>query len=278
MHHNQLNSFKTGRLTNMLNVKKLSEMNDNNIKPIEFLETGCDRFDSIVGGILKGGITLFTAASGIGKSLTLTHLAGKLIEKNYHILYVSLENLERIDYDRFKNLPYKMNKDNLDYFNFAECLDSVNIMNEIVEAAVNQTYDIIFIDGLDMFITGEDGTSLYNQGNEFAKLLVQASTNTSIVLSWQLNRNANKYKSIADMNIGDISTSIGLVRWSSTVYGIYFDVKDNKRQLCLLKSRTGYNTRNSVIDLNENTGSDINLNNTMIDKVNEYLAKRKLNN
>lgn len=60
--------------------------------------------DAIGGGICREELTLFAAASGVGKSLTMANLSINLIQQGYNGLYISLEMADRVVCRRFDSM------------------------------------------------------------------------------------------------------------------------------------------------------------------------------
>lgn len=65
------------------------------------ISTGWADVDGLLnGGIQRGTLTLFSAGSGGGKSITMLNLGLNLIEQNYDVLYLSLELSEELIAER----------------------------------------------------------------------------------------------------------------------------------------------------------------------------------
>ena len=254
--------------------------------PVEFIKTGAKNFDNIVGGILKGGITVIAGGSGQGKSMVGLHLASSLSKEN-KVLYASMENDVRIDLKRFNDIIskniYEININNINYVN-AGCefdennmlLSNKDIFNNLIQEIPN--YEIIVIDGLDLLVDlSEDGADLYKNGNLLMKLLHKSLKEnglekTAIIITWQMNRNAN-VKKIEELNQYAIGTSMGIIRYASHVYGVCRF--ENNWYLKLMKSRTEFNIDSSCIDILD-TYNNINLNNALQQKeANEFLEGLK---
>lgn len=230
----------------------------------EYMETEIDNFDNIVGGIIKGGITVISAASGQGKSMILSHLAFSLSNK-YRIKYISLENGEVMDKKRavklYNDNIYNSNTDNIDYISTEIGSDLNQIFSE---SLVNlDEYDALFIDALDIMIdtAAGDGATMYQQGNGLMKCLfeiVKQFPELAIVITWQMNRSADVNK-IDDLNQFSIGTSMGIVRYASHVYGIAR--LNNVTYLKLLKcrDRKNINCFTNMVEISDELGN-LNLN------------------
>ena len=253
--------------------------------PVEFIKTGAKNFDNIVGGILKGGITVIAGGSGQGKSMVGLHLAS-LLSKENKVLYASMENDVRIDLKRFNDVLskkiYDININNINYVNAGCEIDENNMLlsnKDIFNNLINEipNYDIVVIDGLDLLVDlSEDGAELYKNGNLLMKLLHKSlkenGLETAIIITWQMNRNAN-VKKIEELNQYAIGTSMGIIRYASHVYGVCRF--ENNWYLKLMKSRTEFNIDASYIDILDQY-NNINLNNALQKKeVNEFIDDLK---
>lgn len=250
---------------------KISEWLKVDLPPIEFYETGLQNFDEICGGIAKNEITLITGGTGTGKSNVLFHLATALSKEN-KILYISLENNAQIEMTRYKKI-FETNEYNLsmeecdfEYINAIFEDDDKSILNIIEEnIALLPEYDIIFIDAMETTIDGsEDGNALYRNGNILMKKLKKAlnqyiAEQKSIVISWQMNRDAN-VKKLEDFTLYSIASSMGIARYAAYIFGV-IDI-NNVKYLKVLKARNGFNSLIRYINIQDDNGN-INLNNTV---------------
>lgn len=253
----------------------LNEWYELDIPEIEFIKTGAQNFDDIVGGIIKGGITVVAGGSGQGKSLIGLHLASLLSATN-KIHYISIENALQIDLKRFSDLSskriYSMNMYNIDYENANMIDDSYSALFKSIVATMND-YDVIVIDGLDLMIdVAEDGADMYKNGNILMKNLHNALKDNpfvSIIITWQMNRNSN-VKKIDELNQYAIGTSMGIVRYASHVYGVARI--DKQWFLKLMKSRTEFNIDKqyiNILDYDNNVNLNINAKNECDNVVND---------
>ena len=242
-----------------LTLKEYLEMD---IPDIEFYKTTSYCFDNIVGGIIKGGITVVAGGTGQGKSMVGLHLAS-LLSKNEKVLYLSIENAIQIDMKRFRKSMdlYRATPENITYINAILYDESYKeILNSCLEMVKNQEYQIFVIDGADlMFKDQEDGAKMFKEGEDFMKVLHKtlSDTSSSCILTWQLNRGGIT-KKIEEIDTSDIATSMGIVKYASQVYAVKRQVKESKDKkenikddwcLRLIKTRTEAKWDKSTINI-----------------------------
>lgn len=217
-----------------------------NREPLEFIKSNTI-FDLMIGGFEKRSFTVIAAQPGHGKSLMCLSLALEISAK-FRILYVSYENDGRIDYERAERLKtdyYNSAKlDNISYVdvNDIETSENIDFQLKDVEALIaTGRYDFIFLDGIQNAVdTDDEGGSMFADGNNIAKRIIQAAKafKRPVIATWQLGR--IKVKNIEDIEMSDISFSMGLVRYPTSVIAL---LQENKKfNFKVLKNRFGYSS------------------------------------
>ena len=114
----------------------------NQVKPIEFVNSGVEELDELCGGYPRGRVTQVSGLSSVGKTFMMVKAMSDVSSK-HKILYCDVENA--ISVERFKSLGAKL--DQVDYSN-------INILEdvcELIRSAIDK-YDIIILDSVAMLV------------------------------------------------------------------------------------------------------------------------------
>lgn len=200
-------------------------------------------------GFILPSINLVTGSTGDGKSLTLLHMA-YCASKSHKILFISCENSLQTDFGRMAKLKkiYKnYNEDNILYINAHDYNNNKDLPDvkpsSIHELLKTGMFDMVFIDSYQVLFDteAEDGAKMHEVGNNIMKTLhsISVSKKIAVFMTWQLAR--IKVKSIDEIDENDISQSIGVARYASTMFVVRHDKKNQKDwRIKLIKSREEY--------------------------------------
>lgn len=217
------------------------------------------KLDSVLyEGFNPRSINIFAGRTGSGKSLALFHLAYRFSITNDSVCYISFENDIYNDAERMQEIDKTyIEKSNFDYYNYLqlEALGYGVDRKSIVELFKNYKY--VFLDAYQLLTDDlEDGASMHATGNVLMKELHKISLKYGITffLSWQLTRGAPS--NIKEIEVDDMSFSIGVARYASSVWAISKEVDDNLNvnwRIRLIKSRAKYNDNKTIISMYSKT-------------------------
>lgn len=223
------------------------------------------KLDSVlVEGFNPRSVNIFAGRTGSGKSLALLHLAYRFSIVNESVCYISFENDIYNDAERMREIDKTyVEKGNFDYYNYLEleALDYGVEKRNIVE--LFKKYKYVFLDAYQLLCDDlEDGASMHAAGNVLMKELHKLSLKFGITffLSWQLSRGAPS--DIKEIEVDDMSFSIGVARYASTVWAISKEVDDNLNinwRVRLIKSRAKYNDNKTIISMYSKTNKCVSL-------------------
>lgn len=229
------------------NLQTVIEREQEGIPSIEYVKTNSILDLHFEEGFMIPSVNVIAGSTGDGKSLMLLHLAYRA-SVDHKILYVSCENSIQTDYKRIKKIRQTygdINDNNITYINILDQefeKDTRVKDKDIIDLIVNGNFEMIFIDSYQiMFDKGEDGASLYKVGNELIKTVYGAAveSNTAVFLTWQLVR--AKVDKIDDIDENDISQSMGIVRYATSMFVIKRNKKKkNDWKIKLIKSREDF--------------------------------------
>ena len=226
----------------------------------EFLPTNTE-FDLLCGGLAKNALNIIAGATANGKSLStlmLSYNAGK----TNAVLYISCENRERTDWKRVKALSEK--------YGIAEFFFYVNIRNvkdkmSAIEYCLNRgSFDLVALDGVQFVLkTGKTGGEQFNIGDEFTKCVVakvqENDNGTTLLMSWQLNREGMAAKSLDEMNPSMITTSYSLATITEYMYAVKKNPKDQTIFIGAIKNRDIIDSDNGKKTVQLTKGKDFTL-------------------
>lgn len=109
------------------------------IKPVEFLSSGIEAIDELVGGLGIGRLTEVCGAEGIGKSYLMSKIAANATQNGKTVFLLDAE--QAANKDRMEALGVKLEL--VDYSNVYE-LEAAS--NEVLEAV--KTHDLVIIDSI----------------------------------------------------------------------------------------------------------------------------------
>lgn len=232
----------------------VGELMDNETE-IEFWKTDTLLDDLTGDGLSRKSLTVLIGGTGDGKSLLLTHLAGKMSESK-RILYVSFENTSEVDASRFRDcaeIYEHFNKKNIHYVNILdnETDGKVNWDNKyMIPLVLEEEYDVVMVDAIQTTVDTVSQDSIHTIGNELMKNLYKLvlSSRIPMIASWQAARSAAG-KKLEGITLDDISGSIGTVRYATNAF--FIKREDGSRKLKLLKCRESKNANwdNPIVDL-----------------------------
>ena len=232
------------------------EREQEGIPPIEYIKTNSVLDICFEEGFMIPSVNVIAGSTGDGKSLALLHLAYRA-SLEHKVLYISCENAIQTDYKRINKIRKTygdINDNNITYINILDQefeKDTKVTEKDVLNLIIKGDFEMIFIDSYQvMFDTdAEDGASLFQIGNKLIKLVYSAAvaSNTAVFITWQLVR--AKIDKIEDVDENDISQSMGIARYATSM----FVIKGNKKKstdwkIKLVKSREDFLT-NDPIDL-----------------------------
>lgn len=220
------------------------------------ISTGIQSLDYMLGGgFVDKSLNIILANTGGGKTSFMLHLACKMVEAGYRVLYLSLEIPEwdiltktyahmcQHSSNHLKHVPDFVMKQKKETFGKnggdmvikdypAGALKASTIMQKLkFEASLGMYYDAIFVDYLGLMDSdrgyNKDGTYLKykNVAEELHSLSKNAPakdrTGLPIITAVQSVRGATNNKSLEDiLDVDDISQSIGIAQTADTIIGL----------------------------------------------------------
>lgn len=175
----RIKNSKSGKIKNVVEVKKLSEINIINNKDENIFSTQISEFDRVLGkGIVRGSVILFAGEPGIGKSTLLTQLVGK----NGGLYVAGEESAQQINL-RVRRLGLSAER-----FDVLET-NSVEEISQILDRT-NNLYKIVVVDSIQTMLvestvtgTGTLGSfGSVNQIRESTFRLVELAKKTGVAI------------------------------------------------------------------------------------------------
>lgn len=223
------------------------------------------KLDSVlIEGFNPRSINIFAGRTGSGKSLALFHLAYRFSITNDSVCYISFENDIYNDAERMQELSKTyIEKGNFDYYNYLELEANGYGVDRKSVVELFKNYKYVFLDAYQLLTDDlEDGASMHATGNVLMKELHKMSLKYGITffLSWQLTRGAPS--DIKEIEVDDMSFSIGVARYASSVWAISKEVDEKSNvnwRVRLIKSRAKYNDNKTIISMYSKTNKCVSL-------------------